>query len=1081
MRLPEICIRRPVLASMMSLGLVLFGMIGISRLPVRELPDIDPPIVNVNTVYPGASAEVVETEITERLEEVINTIEGIKTLTSESREQVSSITVQFVLARDIDLAAQDVRDRVARAREDLPEEINEPIVAKQDGDARPFLWIALYGERYSTLELSDIGEEILKDPLQTIRGVSNVILGGEKRFAIRFWLDSNKMTAHGITVLDVEAALRSQNLELPSGRVENREREMAIQTLGELKTVDEFNRLVIREDGDNLIRLQDIGYAQVGVEDERSVARYNSKPAVGLGVVKQSKANTIDVANGIKAELERLKAWIPEGVEFFIAYDESTFVEKAIEEVWRTLFIAFILVVITIFIFLRNVRSTIIPSVAIPVAVTGVFAVLYLLGYSINIVTMMAMVLTIGVVVDDSIVVLENIYRHVEEGQKPMQAAIEGMKEIVFAVIATTVALVAVFLPMAFQTSLTGRLFIEFAIALAGAVIISSFVALTLTPMICARVLRPVNNEKHGVLFNLFERWMGKLSTLYERALGWSLNHRPTIVVASLIIVGLSGFIYTQLEQDFLPQEDKGRLFCLAIAPEGATSEYTDRMVRQMEVIMHETPGVGGFFSAVALGRGGPGKASQGLMFVRFQDRKDRDLSVQDIVDGPNGVGARFFNEVEGAISIPILPKAIGGGWGQSFQLVLQHDDLNVLSNYSLELANRLRKEGFLANVRTQFQLDKPELRINIDRNRAGVLGVSIRDLSRTLQILFGGQDLSQVQRGGKEYDVIVQLDRESRLTPSDIERLYIRNTEGELIQLSNVVNLEPGGGPNTIYHYNRSRSATVEGSPMGKPLGTAIDRAMAIVDETMPDGFRYTWAGDAKNMRESTANIYWIMVLALIVVFMVLAAQFESLLHPLTVMVAVPLAAFGAFGALYLLGWVNYFGVMFYGWANYAPDPPGFAKLMANIIPRIPAMNINLFSQIGFLLLIALATKNSILLVEFANQQMAKGKDAMEAIKISGKIRFRPILMTTFSTIAGILPIAIGFGAGAESRRPLGVVAVGGLITSTIFTLLVVPVVYSLFGELTRKLRSRSDEEIPQKVTAGTVPSVSTPESKEN
>ncbi len=1080
MKLPEICIKRPVLASMMNLGLILFGLIAISRLPVRELPDIDPPIVNVNTVYPGASAEVVETEITEKLEEVINTTEGIKTLTSESREQVSNITVQFVLARDIDLAAQDVRDRVARAREDLPEEINEPIVAKQDGDARPFLWIALFGERYSTLELSDIGEEILKDPLQTVRGVSNVILGGEKRFAIRFWLDSDKMTAHGITVLDVENALRRQNLELPSGRVENRERELAIQTLGELRTVDEFNRLIIREDRDNLIRLQDIGYAEVGVEDERSVARYNSKPAVGLGVVKQSKANTVEVASGIKTELERLKPWLPEGVEFFIAYDESIYVEKAIEEVWRTLFIAFILVVITIFIFLRNVRSTFIPSVAIPVAVMGCFAVLYFMGFSINIVTMMAMVLTIGVVVDDSIVVLENIYRHIEEGQKPMQAAIEGMKEIVFAVIATTLSLAAVFLPMALQTSLTGRLFIEFAIALSGSVIISSFVALTLTPMISARVLKPVNREKHGALFNLFERWMEKTTTNYERILSLVLRHRPAVVIGSLIIVALSILTYMQLEKDFLPEEDKGRLFCLAIAPEGATSEYTDRMVRQMEVIMHETPGVGGFFSAVALGRGGPGKASQGLMFVRFKDRKERDLSVQDIVGAPNGIGARFFNEVEGAISIPILPKAISGGWGQSFQLVLQHDDLNALNDYSKVLANRLREEGFLGNVRTQFQLDKPELRIHIDRNRVGALGVSIMDLSRTLQILFGGQDLSQVQRGGKEYDVIVQLDRESRLTPSDVERLYIRNTEGQLIQLSNVVTLKPGGGPNTIYHYNRSRSATVEGSPVGIPLGTAIERALDVVDETMPAGFRYSWAGDAKNMKETTKDIYWVMLIALIVVFMVLASQFESLVHPLTVIVAVPLAALGAFGALYLLSWVNFLGEMFYGWANYAPDPPTFAKVMAAIIPRIPAMNINLFSQIGFVLLIALATKNSILLIEFANQQIAKGKSAMEAIKISGKIRLRPILMTTFSTIAGILPIAIGFGAGAESRRPLGVVAIGGLITSTIFTLLIVPVVYTLFSDFTQKIRNRSGEDVSEKVTPGSIPSIPTPEKEE-
>ena len=633
---------------------------------------------------------------------------------------------------------------------------------------------------------------------------------------------------------------------------------------------------------------------------------------------------------------------------------------------------------------------------------------------------------------------------------------------------------------MALQTSLTGRLFIEFAIALSGSVIISSFVALTLTPMISARVLKPVNREKHGALFNLFERWMEKTTTNYERILSLVLRHRPAVVIGSLIIVALSILTYMQLEKDFLPEEDKGRLFCLAIAPEGATSEYTDRMVRQMEVIMHETPGVGGFFSAVALGRGGPGKASQGLMFVRFKDRKERDLSVQDIVGGPNGIGERFFNEVEGAISIPILPKAISGGWGQSFQLVLQHDDLNALNDYSKVLANRLREEGFLGNVRTQFQLDKPELRIHIDRNRVGALGVSIMDLSRTLQILFGGQDLSQVQRGGKEYDVIVQLDRESRLTPSDVERLYIRNTEGQLIQLSNVVTLKPGGGPNTIYHYNRSRSATVEGSPVGIPLGTAIERALDVVDETMPAGFRYSWAGDAKNMKETTKDIYWVMLIALIVVFMVLASQFESLVHPLTVIVAVPLAALGAFGALYLLSWVNFLGEMFYGWANYAPDPPTFAKVMAAIIPRIPAMNINLFSQIGFVLLIALATKNSILLIEFANQQIAKGKSAMEAIKISGKIRLRPILMTTFSTIAGILPIAIGFGAGAESRRPLGVVAIGGLITSTIFTLLIVPVVYTLFSDLTQKIRNRSGEDVSEKVTPGSIPSIPTPEKEE-
>ncbi len=1051
MNLPEICIKRPVFASMMSLALILFGLIGLSRLPVRELPDVDPPIVNVLTVYPGASAEVVETEITERLEEVINTVEGIKIMSSQSREQVSSITIEFHLSREIELAAQDVRDRVARIRGILPEEVLEPVVAKQDGDARPFMWVAIYSANRTTMELSQYAEDNIKDPLQTVRGVSNVILGGSKRFAMRLWLDSEKMAARGVTVLDVQDALRRQNIELPSGRVENRLRELAIQTKGELKTEEEFNRLVIREEGANLIRLHDIGRAEKGVEDERTVARYTSKPAIGLGVIKQSKSNTIQVAKGIKEEMERLSATMPEGFEYFIAYDESIYVERAIREVWITLGVAFILVIITIFIFLRNVRSTIIPVISIPVAIIGTFALLSLLGFSINIVTMMALILTIGVVVDDSIVVLENIYRHIEEGMKPMEAAFQGMKEIVFAVIATTLALVAVFLPMALQTSLTGRLFIEFAIALAGSVVISSFIALSLTPMISSRLLRPVRKEKHGRIFLFFEDCLDWITRTYLKLLRFALRHRPSVVVFSFLTVIASYYIYTQLERDFLPEEDKGSLFCMAIAPEGSTSEYTDRMVRKMEEIMSEIPEVDGYFTAVALPFNGPGESNLGVMFARFKDERDR--SVQDIVNGPNGLGARFFAEIEGAIAFPNIPKAISGGFGQPFQLVLQHHDLDELNEFAGELTNRLRGEGFLANLRPNFQLNKPELFVQIDRDRAAVLGVSIEELSQTLQILFGGLDLSKIKRGGKEYDVIVQLERDSRLTPSDIERLYVRNNSGRLTQLSNVVQLVPNGGPNAIYHYNRYRSITLEGTPLNMPLGTAMERAEAILAEDMPAGIRYEWGGQGRQLRDTGKDIFFIIGIAMLVVFMVLASQFESLIHPFTVMLTIPLASIGAFGGLWLMGQVDVLGNMLYGWANFAPDAPDWVKTLSPWVPRIPAMNMNLFSQIGFVLLIALATKNAILLVEFANQQRAKGLDTYAAIVAAGRIRLRPILMTSFSTIAGIMPIAIGFGAGAESRRPLGVVAVGGLTTSTLLTLFVIPVIYTLLSDLREKI----------------------------
>jgi len=1032
MFLSRTSIQRPVLATMMNLVLILFGLIGLSRLPVRELPDIDPPIVSVTTIYPGANAQVVETEVTERLEEQINNIEGIKTLTSQSREGVSTIGIEFDLSRDIDIAAQDVRDRVSRVRGELPEDIREPVIAKQDSDAQPIIWSALNSDRYSTLELTTLAERQIKPRLQGVPGVSSVMIGGEKRFAMRLWLDSEKMAARQVTVLDVERALREQNIELPSGRVENWDREMTIQTRGELKTAEEFNDLVIRTEGATLVRMRDIGRAEAGAEDYRTIARARGKPCVFLGVVKQAKGNTVSVAQGIRAEVAAIKPTLPEGCDLYVAYDSSIYVEKAISEVWDTLAIAFGLVVLIIFVFLRNLRSTIVPAVAIPVSIVGSFAALYALGYSVNILTMLALVLSIGIVVDDAIVVLEAIYRHVEEGMTPMKAAFKAMEEISFAVIAITISLVAVFTPLAFQKSTTGRLFIEFAMAMSGAVVISAFVALTLTPAMAARILKPLEGVKHGSLFNWFERGFTWLANTYVRGLRWALQHRIFMLMVTFGTLVAMFFAYKGLEQDFLPLEDKGRMFCIVFTPNGSTSEFTDRQLLKAEKIVAEVPEVDTFGAMVAPAFAGPGQANMGVIFVRFKDQSERRRSVQEIVHGPGGVAQRFFTEVEGGFAIPNLPKAIEVNFRDSpFELILQNQDLDALNRVSQDLANKIRGMNNLRNVRVGFEVDKPELRVSIERSRAAALGVSIQDISRTMQILFGGLDLSRIKVGGKEYYVMAQLARESRLTPQDLDKIFVRNNKGDLIQLSSLVTREQGAAANSINHYGRLRSASITASPGTVPIGTVVKQVEAMLATELPSGFLYAWGGDAKSLNETSSEVWWVLILAMIIIYMTLAAQFESLVHPITVMLAVPLAAIGAFGLLWLLDFGGKTG----------------------LYPPIPAMNINLFSLVGLVLLIGLVTKNSILLVEYANQQMAKGTESHEAMIQAGLVRLRPILMTAFSTIAGIIPIAIGFGAGAESRRPMGIAVVGGMLTSTFLTLMVIPVVYTLFSDLTEKL----------------------------
>src|SRR5262245_46203641 len=947
MILPRISIQRPVLTSMMNLALILFGVIALTRLPVRELPDIDPPIVSVTTVYPGANASVVETEVTERLEEQINTIEGIRTLSSQSREQVSTITIEFDLSRDIDQCAQDVRDRVSRVRGRLPEAIDEPIVAKQDADANPAIWIGVNSDVYTPLELTLLAEKQMKNRLQTVRGVSGVIIGGEKRYAMRLWLDSEKMAAHQLTVLDIERALHQQNVELPSGRVENLQREMTIQTRGQMKTPEEFNDLVLRNDGTKLVRLRDVGEARSGVENERTVARNNGRPCIFLGIVKQSKANTVEVADGIMAEVERLKPTLPEGIELVFNYDESTFVRKAISEVWTTLSLAFLLVVILIWLFLGSFRSTLIPSVAIPVSIIGTFAILFAFGYSINILTMLALVLAIGVVVDDAIVVLENIHRHIEQGMSPLKAAFKGMEEIAYAVIAITLSLIAVFTPLAFQKSATGRLFVEFAVAVAGSVAVSAFVALTLSPMMAGRLLR--EHEPHGRFFLIrwFEAMLGWFTRVYGAALRRCVNAGAAVarpftnlpfaprllagVVLGTVLIALVAapnlYLFSKLEGEFLPEEDKGRLLSFIFCPEGSTTEFTDRQVKKMESMMQKTPEVEAFGSVTAFAMVGPGQANQSILFVRLKDRNKRQRGVQEFVNGPGGLRQQFFQEIEGAIAVPNIPKAIGRSFGWAFQLVIQAQDLEQLNAYTDSLLNKLRAMTNLVAARSSFEITKPELRLDIDRNRAAALGVSIEDLSRTLQILFGGLDLSRIKLDGKEYEVIAQLQRASRLLPQDLDRIYVRNRSGQLIQLSSILHRREGAAPNTIEHYNRLRSTTISASLNGVSLGTAIARVEALLQEDLPPGFLHDWAGESKEFTDSSGEFLFVLVLALIITYMVLAAQFESLVHPVVVILCVPLAGFGALGLLWFVGFL----------------------CKEQVLPPLVAMNINLFSLIGF------------------------------------------------------------------------------------------------------------------------------------
>ncbi|MGQ0640511.1 MAG: efflux RND transporter permease subunit [Gemmatimonadaceae bacterium] len=1006
MQFAERFIRRPVLASMVSLGLVLIGLIGYTRLPVREFPDADPPIVTVTTILPGASPQVVESAVTDVLEEELSSVEGVRTMSSASADQVSTITLEFLLDRPIEDAAQDVRDKVARVRGFLPEDIEEPVVAKQEADAFPIIFMSLSSPNYSLMELSDIADRQIKPRLQTIPGVSGAPIYGERRFSMRVWLSPRELAARRLTAQDITNAIRSRSVEIPAGRIESQRREFSVRYLGEMKTAEEFAGLTVASGDNQLVKLGDVARVEPGPEDDRTVTRYSGKDAVFIGVVRQSKANVLEVAEGVNEELPGIRAVLPPGVQLDMAFDATVFVQRSIAEARETLLLTAGLVILIIFLFLATLRATIIPALAIPVSIIATFGILAALGYSINTFTLLGLILAIGIVVDDAIIVLENAYRHQEElGKDPQTAAIDGTREITTAVIATTIALLAVFSPLLFLTGATGRLFNEFGVAVGGSVLISGIVALTLTPMLSAKILRV--STKDSAFHRNVQKVLDGVTGRYVGSLGRALR-RPSIVIAGgALLTASAALLFNALEREFVPPDDRGFFFTLVVAPEGATVEYTDEYLRQIEGIAHRTKDIRSTFSVIGFG----GAPNSGFFGAILSDFEERERSAQDVI---TEVQPQFFFGVPGVFAFATNPPAFGG-FAPPVQFVVRHRDFEALVQGMDALTNRARQTPGLMNVDTDLRVTKPELVVSLDRDRAEDLSVPARDIATTLQTLLGGRDVSRFTSDNKLYDVILRLDPEERATPSDISGLQVRGEDGALIPLDAVTKVEERSGPRQLNHHNRVRSFTLSASMApGFTLGQAIDSLTAAANEVLPPGSTLDLAGESREFRDAGGTLYFAFVLALIFVFMVLAAQFESLLHPFTVLLAVPLAVTGALGALWLAG-----------------------------------STLNVYSQVGMILLIGLVSKNSILLVTYANDLRAKGQAAIEAMREAGRIRLRPILMTSVAAVFGALPIALGLGAGAGSRRPLGYAIIGGLIVSTLLTLYLVPAVFVVFEKV--------------------------------
>ncbi|MFK7932476.1 MAG: efflux RND transporter permease subunit [Saprospiraceae bacterium] len=1004
--LSSISIRRPVLATVFSIVILLFGIIGFTYLGVREYPSVDPPIITVSTNYVGANADIIESQITERIEEVASGIAGIRSMTSVSRDGRSTITIEFDLEVNIEAAANDVRDKVAQAQRFLPPDADPPTVSKADADSSPILFLNIQSETRSLLELSEMAETLFKERLQTIKGVSQIFIWGQKRYSMRLWIDPDRLVAYNLTPLDIRNALQSQNIELPSGSVEGNVTELTVRTSGRLESVEDFNNLVIKENSGSLVRFRDVGKAELGPENLRTVLKRDGVPMVGNAIVPQPGSNHIEIAEEFYKRLEQIKKDLPADIKLGIGFDSTKYIRASIEEVQQTIYLAFGLVALIIFLFLRDWRTTIIPILVIPISLIGSFFVMYAAGFSINVLTLLGIVLAIGLVVDDAVVVLENIYTKIENGMEPLQASYLGAKEIFFAVIATTVALVAVFLPVIFLQGLTGRLFREFGVTIAGAVLISSFVALTLTPMLAAKILK--RRERQNFFYRLTEPFFVGLTNGYR----WLLNGFMRVRwLAWFIMLGAGAsvyYLYDQIPSELAPLEDRSRFRAFSVAPEGSTFEFMDDYVDNLIKKVNETaPEMGGIITVTSPGFGASTSVNSSFLIGILKPPSQRERSQSEVV-------AALTPEVQkltGARTFVSEQQSIGNRrGGLPVQFVVQAPSFAALKEKLPQFVNAARNEEMFSFVDVNLKFNKPELKIEIDRQKAQDLGVSVLDIAQTLQLGLSGQRFGYFIMSGKQYQVIGQVSREQRNEPVEVRSLYVRNKADKMIQLDNLITMTEQTTPPSLYRYNRFVSATVSaGLVKGKTIGDGIEAMERIAAKELDERFITELAGASKDFVESSSSLAFAFGLALILIYLVLSAQFESFRDPFIIMFTVPLAIAGALLSLW-----------FYG------------------------QTLNIFSQIGIIMLIGLVSKNGILIVEFANQRKAQGMSKMEAIKDAAAERFRPILMTSLSTILGILPIALALGAGSESRVSMGIAVVGGLVFATILTLLVIPAIYS-------------------------------------
>ncbi len=996
-------ILRPVLAAVVSLLILLLGGMGFSLLSVRETPDVESPIVTVTTTWPAADPALVESDVTEVLERELNGVEGVRTISSSSQDGASTITMEFELGRDLEAAANDVRSRVSRARKRLPDDVDEPVVEKSDALAQTVMFIRLGAEGRDLLEATEIAENIVRSRLENVSGVSGVDIFGGRVFAMRVELDAARMAARGVTVSDIDAALRAGNVDLPAGRIEGQATQLAIQLEGGLRTPEEFGALVLRSDGLRTVYLRDVARVRLGAENERTGARADGVPAATLAVSPQASANVVEVSDEIWRRLPEIEEDLPEGMSLDVIYDRASSVRTSIHDVELTLGVAFGLVVMVIFAFLRDVRSTLVPAIAIPVSVIGTFLVLWAAGFTINVFTLFGLVLSIGLVVDDAIVVLENIVRRVEEGEPVLDAALAGTRQISSAVVLTTLSLVVVFLPVIFTGGATGRLFLEFGVTVAASVALSMVVALTLTPMLCSLVLRPTAHahEEGGWLAR---RFSGSLS-FYLRYKGLTV-----LVVGLALAAGALG--YRKLPTEFFPTEDRNMFIVRAEAQEGTTYDWMDARMREVEeMLMPMVPERRMMLGRVAVGRGGAvAGTNTGMIMFPLVPRAERERSQQEIVAALKGP----LSQITAFRTVPIQFPTVGRGFSSPLQIVLQHSDFDTLAKQLPLFVKAMREVPGLTAVNEDLRLDRPELRLTVDRERAAAMGVPIRDVGRALQVLTGGVELSTFKRGVRQYKVIADLGRQGRDEPGDLSLVSVRARDGRMVPLSNLVRWQERSGPSTRYHYDRSPSATISANLDGITLGQAIERAQAVARETLPEGFRTALAGQSKDLVEGSSSLARMFLLALGLVYLLLAAQFNSFRAPVSIMLSVPLALAGAFAALWIMG-----------------------------------MTMSFFAQVGLILLVGLVTKNGILIVEYARQLQEEGMEVWAAAEQATKLRFRPILMTSVATIGGAIPIAMGLSG--ESRSALGVAVVGGMLSATVLTLYVTPVVYAALERLGR------------------------------